>query len=769
MRDILKPSLIIAGAYFTGALAGFQLALTPHSPITLFWPPSGIALAAVLVWGRFALPGIFAGALAVNLLLLSESPSWPLFADGVTISAASTMAALLGGVLLRKFAPSAPIWGSARDILNGSLMMAAVCILPATLGSASLFLSGQVPYGALWTTTIMWWLGDFCGMAIFTPLAFTVVRRMNGNFWRPIRPEVIPGPTVLNSLTTLVALGAFIALWTVEERAIGETLQREARVSALSLGQAFQRAARDIESIGAFISAAGHRLDEAEFLEYAGALTSRGGGDSEAYRIGWAPRVTDRKSWEAQMMAKRGADIRIYDFEPPDRMTIAPNRDEYYPVQLLYSSNPLAGSAVGLDLGADPIRGKAIELARDSGQAAIAAPVTLQDTDLEDPQAMQICLPAYRAGGSAAMTGQEHRDRFTGVACGFYPTRLLIGRALTNQAPEVRVHLFDQTDTVSSRWVYTRNDSVQSPTLEDLATGMLGTAKLRFGHRDWVLVATPGPNFEESMRSWIPWGALLLIVTLGIVGSSIMIERVTAQRRLDAEKRRTEDALAEARAANESKSYLMAAASHDIKQPLYALGFLTDTLLMTDPPEATVPVMKNLKKSILEMSHHFDTLMDMGRFQQGGFEAVKTRFSLAELERRIALEIGPMCIEKGLKWVISLADVEVYTDSELLLRLMRNLLINAVRYTDRGEVRCVAVAQGSFVEFTVSDTGPGLTPAQREQIFKDSAPADDQTHLSEMRMGFSIVNKISRALDLDITVNSGPMRGTVFTFRIPVA
>jgi len=259
------------------------------------------------------------------------------------------------------------------------------------------------------------------------------------------------------------------------------------------------------------------------------------------------------------------------------------------------------------------------------------------------------------------------------------------------------------------------------------------------------------------------------VLTIGFGLSSIMIERVTAQKNLREEQSRTEEALHEARAANEAKSYFMAAASHDIKQPLYALGILADTLLMSNPPENTKPIIKSLRKSIKEMSQHFDTLMDVGRFQDGSFEVKASSFALGELARRIALEIGPLCREKGLRWTIEFDDIELRSDPELLLRLMRNLLINAVRYTEQGGVSCTARRQGNGVEFRIADTGPGLTPDQQELVYSEVVQIrPDVIHTSAFGLGLSIVNRISRALDLGLTVDSRAGHGTTFTFRVPL-
>lgn len=239
---------------------------------------------------------------------------------------------------------------------------------------------------------------------------------------------------------------------------------------------------------------------------------------------------------------------------------------------------------------------------------------------------------------------------------------------------------------------------------------------------------------------------------------------------LERERENTQNALREAQAANESKAYFMTAASHDIKQPLHALSLLTDTLLMFDPPEFAVPLLKSQKESIARMTEHFDALMDMGRFKGGHFELKQTRFWLGAFAGRINAEIAPQCADKGLTWTLKLENVLVITDEELLLRVLRNLLTNAVHFTEAGEVRCVARARGESVEFVVSDTGCGIAAEHHAAIFEEFIRlGNGSARLSGAGIGLSIVEKINQALGLKLQMTSSPGAGTSFSFRVPIA
>ncbi len=232
---------------------------------------------------------------------------------------------------------------------------------------------------------------------------------------------------------------------------------------------------------------------------------------------------------------------------------------------------------------------------------------------------------------------------------------------------------------------------------------------------------------------------------------------------------KTQNALREAQLANSAKAYLMATAAHDVKQPLLALGMLTDTVLLSDIPESVVPLVRQQRSSIDQMSDYFDALMDMRSFLKGDYELSCSRFRLDEFGAHIGSEIAPLCAAKGLKWQLEMDHVLVDTDYQLLQRLFRNLLINAVRYTDNGEIRCSAKADGDVVRFLVSDTGMGIAAEHQEVVFEDFVRLRiEGLDASGSGLGLSIVRKISEALELDLQMSSTLGKGTRFSFRLPV-
>ncbi len=772
MPASLYNTLFIAAGYAIGAQLGFLFALLPHWNATLLWPPSGVALAAVLLAGRSTLPGIFLGAFVTNLTQL-PFPATPLIlCAGFAISAASTLSALVAGEMLKRISPKVPYSASGAELLKGCIAIGLACTIAASGGVGSLYILGLVPDDVVGVTWGLWWLGDYCGMVIFAPIAWLFAR-----FWKEHRKGFRASPVVpaiiLNSTVAAAAVCAFTILWSFETDKVSQSLVRESSIAARSVTEELQTAERNLEAIRAFLYASEH-VSQDEFRRYTAAEFEDRKNDFGAQGLGWIPRVTNPAAWENQMRNEAHAGVRLYEINSVGkRVPVAP-RDEYFPLQYVHPSTGGNQVAIGFDLGSEMTQRAALERARDTGQLSMASPIALMQLDQPIPS-MLLAVPVYRPD-TTLDTVAARRTNLVGFAVGVYVIGKLFDEALLENNANVDLYLFNEALPAVSQWYHTRASSSRAsvegatpvPAIADLQQGFSGTARISFAKQNWLVVATPGPTYVQARRTWTPWVVLVLMLALGIALSSILIERISAQKTVAQERRKTYQALLEAQAANESKSYFMAAASHDIKQPLFALTILADTLLMTNPPAETVPIIEDLRKSIQKMATHFDSLMDFGKFHAGNFRVNPACVRLDELCARIDLEIAPLCVRKGLTWNLSMDNVLVWTDEELLLRLLRNLLSNAVRYTDSGEVCCCATVNGGVVEFLISDTGIGIAVEQHEAIFGKFVKLQNSgVGTAGAGLGLSIVEKINQALVLNLQMSSVVGEGTQFRFRVP--
>ena len=768
----IYTTLGIALAYVVLAQVGFLVSLLPGQDVTLLWPPSGVALAAVLVLGGRALPGIALGALLTNLLEHYTAPglTGPIIAGST--AAASTLSALVGGVALKRIAPAAPERIRATEMLLGCLALALACTIAASGGVGSLYAAGLMPRELLMPSWGVWWAGDFCGMMIFGPTIWLVA-----TYIRTPGRRLTSGPMaaigLVNSLVAIAGLITFSALWASETNGISQSLKQESKVVADRLMQELRTSQHDLHAIRALIYSSKH-VTAAGFQQYSAEHFSNRDLDPGAQAVGWVPRVTDIAAWETRMQYNGESGVQLYELDQSGQRIPVALRQEYFPVEYI---QPLEGNqaAVGFDLGSERQRRSALERARDSGKVAMVSPINLVQVANEE-YAMFICLPIY-SPGMVLDTVESRRNHLTGFASGVYLLSVLFGNAAIGGNVDVDLHLFDESFSQGDLHYHHQISLHRSnfeganteSTLASLQQAPNGLSRITFANHTWLVLATPGPTFLQKQRTWTPWVVLAAILALGIAMNSILSQRIAARKYIAVERQKATDAQLKLQTANESKAYLMAAAAHDIKQPLYALGILADTLSMTRPQESNADIVSTLKTSIEQMLVHFDTLMDVGRFHDGIFEVVRSSFRLGHLCERINQEIAPLCASKGLAWKLDMDDVMVSTDEELLLRLLRNLLVNAVQYTATGEVCCSAKATGDVVEFIISDTGVGIEKDQQDTVFGKFVRLEKIGVASEgLGLGLSIVEKINQTLELGLKMRSIPGEGTRFSFRLPI-
>jgi signal transduction histidine kinase/CheY-like chemotaxis protein len=243
----------------------------------------------------------------------------------------------------------------------------------------------------------------------------------------------------------------------------------------------------------------------------------------------------------------------------------------------------------------------------------------------------------------------------------------------------------------------------------------------------------------------------------------IRFEKDELLRQLEREKETALRAQETAEVANRSKSFFMAAASHDLRQPLYAATILCDTLALHSlPPDATKIVLQQ-RKALNTASGLFDNLLDLSRFESGTIEPRRVPVNLRELFRELEQEFAPQCAAKELALKVEPPEAVVMSDYDLLDRLLRNLVSNAVRYTpEGGEVRVHARVGSEELEIIVEDTGIGIAAADQERVFKEFVQLHNPQRSRDrgVGLGLAIVRHIAVLLGHRLAIESEPGRGT---------
>ncbi|WP_049975982.1 PAS domain S-box protein [Azospirillum sp. B506] len=245
-------------------------------------------------------------------------------------------------------------------------------------------------------------------------------------------------------------------------------------------------------------------------------------------------------------------------------------------------------------------------------------------------------------------------------------------------------------------------------------------------------------------------------------------ERVREQAELAKEE--AERAKDEAERANLAKSQFLAAASHDIRQPVQALVFFASALeeKSGDPP--TVAAMGGLKSSLEALNMLLDSLLDVSRLDAGIVVPTPANVPLWPLLERIANEFTLLAIAKGLALKAVPTSAIVRTDLTLLGQIVRNLAANAVRYAPRGRIPLGCRRQEGAIRVEVWDTGIGIPDDRLTDIFQEFVqignPERDRSQ--GLGLGLAIVQRLSRLLDHPVTVRSWEGKGSVFAVTVPL-
>jgi signal transduction histidine kinase/CheY-like chemotaxis protein len=240
---------------------------------------------------------------------------------------------------------------------------------------------------------------------------------------------------------------------------------------------------------------------------------------------------------------------------------------------------------------------------------------------------------------------------------------------------------------------------------------------------------------------------------------------------LKAQTRAAEDARAAAETANRAKSQLLAAASHDLRQPLHALGLFAAALTVRASQPELRPLVASMQASVDALEGLFAQLLDLSRLEAGALAPEHAAVALQPIFGRLEADFAPPAAAHGLVLSIVPTTAVVVSDGVLLERILRNYVANALRYTEAGGVVVGARRRGATVRIDVVDTGIGIAPEMRERIFDEfvqGGAGPRPTVIGRgMGLGLAIVRRLAALLGHSIEVASMPGRGSRFSVVAP--
>ncbi len=230
-----------------------------------------------------------------------------------------------------------------------------------------------------------------------------------------------------------------------------------------------------------------------------------------------------------------------------------------------------------------------------------------------------------------------------------------------------------------------------------------------------------------------------------------------------------ETARVEAERANLAKTKFLAAASHDLRQPVQAIFFFTSVLAHKLRDHPARPVLDDLQMSLEGLNVLLDSLLDISKLDARLVTPNETDFSVGAVLDRVAADFTPLARDKGVRLRVVHSSAMVRSDPTLLARIVQNLVANAVRYTNKGSILLGCRRRGDAIAIQVCDTGIGIPPDRMTEIFEEFTqlgnPERDRNQ--GLGLGLAIVNRLALLLGHGVTASSTPGVGSVFTVTVP--
>ena len=717
-------------AYFVLAKIGLTLA-SINSSTSAIWPATGFALASVLVWGYRAGPAVLVASFAANVTNVGSIYA----ATGIALG--NTLEALVAAWLINVWCDGRETFATTTGVAKFALVCVSSTTLSATVGIASLIFSGDAPtaFAMTWMT---WWLGDLAGALVIAPFvilwAAGDLHSFESTQWgevgtivaATIAVGIIAFSPLFDQTSYRDPLG-FLALppllWAALRRdpretatvvvilccfAVWGTLAGSGPFARVSLNDSF------LLLVMFFISISVPSM----------ALSA----DVQMRR-----RSEEQLQHAHDELAARAGELR----DTAERLQVSSGKLEERVGQRTHELKEALQQQTALAEVFKEISGASFDLQKLLDRLVdLAARLCTADS-------ASIWRPLGETYQIAAAFGHrpEHRERLDRLSV--RPGRDTgVGRALLERQV---IHVVDGQDDPELHHAFKAG-----------------------GYR--TMMAVP------LMRESVPIGVLVILrqarrpftereielATTVADQAVIALENVRLFEALQASTRELDEA-------NRAKSRFIAAASHDLRQPLHALGLFVARLQGRVKAAERSRIVEQIDASVAAMNELFNDLLDMSKLNSGVLTPNISEFPIAQLLERTESTFSATARKKGLSLRIVRNSAWVRSDFILLERILMNLVSNAVSYTARGKVVVGCRLRGRHLRIDVFDRGPGIPEDEHISIFREFYQLGDPQRERQggMGLGLAIVDRLCRLLKHEIDLASALGKGSRFSILVP--
>lgn len=453
---------------------------------------------------------------------------------------------------------------------------------------------------------------------------------------------------------------------------------------------------------------------------------------------------------------------------PRFEITPAGERDEYSAIVYLEPFEGRNLRAFGYDMFSEPVRREAMERARDTGRPAMSGKVTLvQETDVDVQPGFLVYVPVYRhdmphddvAGRRAALLGFVYSP---------FRAHDLMAAVFDETGQEVDVQVFDGAAAEPGQLLYASpNSGRDALRTRDVTFDIAG--------RQWTARLTSSAEFEE--RTDDTQSPLILVAgaALTLLVFSLLYIDASHRRRLEAQvQERTRELVVardEAESASRAKTAFLATVSHELRTPLNAIIGFSAVLLQEPMGDEQRRQLGIINRSGMQLLDLIKEILDITSIEAGHLVMKPVPVDLAQLLREQCESMQLQARDAGLALGLACeASVMVRADRGRLQQVVRNLISNALKFTDHGAVTIRCRVEGTVARVEVEDTGIGIPEDQLPTLFNPFQRVSNWTGQNRpgTGLGLAISRRLIEAMGGEIGVSSTVGRGSRFWFTLPV-
>lgn len=745
-RQVLKNTFILtfslAAAYFcTGYLSNFLLAIDGYAVAS--WPPSGIALAGLLLFGYRAVLGVFIGAILTNLIHLDDVADifhWQVILQAFCVSIAALLQALVGRYFIIKVI-KAPLDLSSLQRSVQSLIVAGPvsCVISAVIGTSLLVINQVIPAHAALNNFITWWVGDSIGVLIFTPL---LLAAFNYEKARHRLQVIVPGLIIY-----IVISVSFYAAASVKKEK--DVQKKEAKIAEVQseINYKIDEITGHLTLLSTFF-ASSNQVSPAEFKRFTSKLLEY---NKEIVAFKWVPIVpVDQVELFEKKLPEVVPTAFIKEKSPHMFWQKAAKRALYFPVQYIH---PLVGNEedIGFDVGSEYTQRDALLMSKALNELVITKPVQ----HIRYGHVVLFYMPVFG--------DLDTLDDYKGHVVSVVSLAEFVGRLRFNHNEQLSANFYDVTDNTK--------DIIYNESPVGLNT--LINYQLLIGKRLWQIELVAPHN----QSSWLPyWLAqilgmlfvwLLITFLISVTGTNIHVRAQVARqtRTLREEKQKADEA-------SRIKSQFLANMSHEVRTPINGIKGLHYLALQQDSWEQARHYIEQADGALNVLLRVLNDVLDFSKMEAGKLDLIQEPIAINQLTDEI---INLVQFDAGVKSLALHLELEkhveltINTDPIRLKQVLLNLLNNAIKFTSSGSITIKVWQQNQHTFFSVKDTGIGISQSAQLQLFQPFAQADSSTSrkFGGTGLGLSICKKLVELMGGNISLQSTQGQGATFTFSLP--